>query len=310
MRLSVVLCWLLCCIPVGAQDRSAAQPHSTANRSEGQAPVVSEVLATQIALDRAGFSPGEIDGRDGSNLQRARSAYEKAHAQPLNVGADAPPLIDYTVTDADIAGPFTPNIPANLPDQAALDALNYRNPLEEIAERFHSSPDLLKQLNPEATFDKAGERIMVPNVATAPQQAPASDVTVVVSKSLSALTLEDGSGRVLFYAPVTSGSMHDPLPIGTWKVNGVQRNPRFHYNPQLFWDATPGDRKATLQPGPNNPVGVVWIDLSKPHYGIHGTPEPSKIGHVESHGCVRLTNWDADHVAQWVKPGTRVVFKE
>jgi lipoprotein-anchoring transpeptidase ErfK/SrfK len=109
---------------------------------------------------------------------------------------------------------------------------------------------------------------------------------------------------------VTSGSTHDPLPIGTWKVNGVQRNPKFHYNPDLFWDATPGDRKATLQPGPNNPVGVVWIDLSKPHYGIHGSPEPSNIGHVESHGCVRLTNWDADRVARWVKAGTQVVFRE
>jgi len=132
----------------------------------------------------------------------------------------------------------------------------------------------------------------------------------VVTKSTSALTIEDAKGQVLFHAPVTSGSTHDPLPIGTWKVNGVQRNPKFHYNPQLFWDATPGDRKATLQAGPNNPVGVVWIDLSKPHYGIHGTPEPSKIGHVESHGCVRLTNWDAERVAAWVKPGTRVVFKE
>ena len=152
------------------------------------------------------------------------------------------------------------------------------------------------------------------NVATAPspaQPAPhASDITVVVTKSTSALTIEDSKGQILFHAPVTSGSTHDPLPIGTWKVTGVQRNPKFHYNPELFWDATPGDRKATLQPGPNNPVGIVWIDLSKPHYGIHGTPEPSKIGHVESHGCVRLTNWDADRVAQWVKPGIKVVFRE
>jgi lipoprotein-anchoring transpeptidase ErfK/SrfK len=228
----------------------------------------------------------------------------------LTLVGDVPPLIEYTITDADVAGPFTPDIPASLPDQASLEALNYRNPLEAVAERFHSSPALLRQLNPAATFQKAGERIMVPNVAIAPVPAPASDVTVVVSKSTSSLTLEDANGRVLFHAPVTSGSTHDPLPIGMWKVTGVQRNPSFHYNPDLFWDATPGDRKATLQPGPNNPVGIVWIDLSKPHYGIHGTPEPSKIGHVESHGCVRLTNWDANRVAAWVKPGTRVVFRE
>ena len=276
------------------------------------APVVSEVLATQIALDRAGFSPGEIDGRQGKNLQRALEAYQRAHEEPLQLLGDVAPLVDYTISDADVAGPFTPDIPANLPDQAALDALNYRTPLEAIAERFHSSPALLKQLNPEAAFQKTGERIMVPNVATAPNAipAPAADITVFVTKSTSALTLEDAKGQVLFHAPVTSGSVHDPLPIGTWKVTGVQRNPKFHYNPQLFWDATPGDRKATLQPGPNNPVGVVWIDLSKPHYGIHGTPEPSKIGHVESHGCVRMTNWDADRLAQSVKPGTRVVFRE
>lgn len=276
------------------------------------APVVSEVLATQIALDRAGFSPGEIDGRRGQNLERALAAYQRSHEEPLGLLGDVPPLIDYTVTDADIAGPFTPDIPAELPDQAALDTLNFRTPLEAIAERFHSSPALLKQLNPEATFQKSGERIVVPNVATAPNAAvaPGTAITVFVTKSTSALTIEDAKGQVLLHAPVTSGSVHDPLPIGTWKVTGVQRNPKFHYNPQLFWDATPGDRKATLQPGPNNPVGVVWIDLSKPHYGIHGTPEPSKIGHVESHGCVRLTNWDADRVAQWVKPGTKVVFRE
>jgi lipoprotein-anchoring transpeptidase ErfK/SrfK len=299
MRVLVLLCCLCCALPALAQDRPRTE-----------APVVSEILATQIALDRAGFSPGEIDGREGTNLDRARNAYERSHSEPLALVGDVPPLVEYTITDADIAGPFTPDIPDTLPEQAALDALSYRTPLEAIAERFHSSPALLRQLNPGATFQRAGERIMVPNVATAPVSAPTADVTVVVTKSTSSLTLEDANGRLLFHAPVTSGSTHDPLPIGTWKVTGVQRNPTFHYNPELFWDATPGDRKATLQPGPNNPVGVVWIDLSKPHYGIHGTPEPSKIGHVESHGCVRLTNWDADRVAASVKPGTRVVFRE
>jgi lipoprotein-anchoring transpeptidase ErfK/SrfK len=296
--------------------------------SNDGAPVVNEVLAMQVALDRSGFSPGEIDGKAGPNLQRAIAAFQQSHQLPttgqiddqawkeLAGSGDVPPLVEYAVTDADVAGPFTPDIPAKLTDQAALDALSYRTPLEALAERFHSSPALLQQLNPAAMFQRAGERLMVPNVNSSSgtsgssTTSAASNVTVVVTKSTSALTLEDPSGRILFHAPVTSGSTHDPLPIGEWKVNGVQRNPKFHYNPQLFWDATPADRKATLQPGPNNPVGIVWIDLSKPHYGIHGTPEPSNIGHVESHGCVRLTNWDADRVAQWVKPGTKVVFRE
>jgi lipoprotein-anchoring transpeptidase ErfK/SrfK len=312
---------LLCCLMLLTGNvRGGAPPHTV--------PVVNEVLATQVALDRSGFSPGEIDGRAGRNLQRALAAFQGSHQLPATgrlddetwkqlaaTAGDVPPLVDYTITDADLAGPFTPNIPPKLPDQAALDALNYRTPLELVGERFHSSPALLQQLNPGATFQHAGERLMVPNVISssgtqAAAASPSGDITVVVTKSTSALTIEDPTGRVLFHAPVTSGSTHDPLPIGTWKVNGVQRNPKFHYNPELFWDATPGDRKATLQPGPNNPVGIVWIDLSKPHYGIHGTPEPSNIGHVESHGCVRLTNWDADRVAQWVKPGTPVEFRE
>jgi lipoprotein-anchoring transpeptidase ErfK/SrfK len=307
---------LLCCLMLlSGTIHGGAPPH--------RAPVVNEILATQVALDRSGFSPGEIDGKAGRNLQRALAAFQQSHQLPATgqmndqtwkelatAGGDGPPLVEYATTDADIAGPFTPDIPAKLPDEAALDALNYRTPLEALAEHFHSSPALLQQLNPGAMFQRAGESLMVPNVASSPAPSAGSEITVAVTKSTSALTVEDPSGRILFHAPVTSGSVHDPLPIGTWKVNGVQRNPKFHYNPELFWDATPGDRKATLQPGPNNPVGIVWIDLSKPHYGIHGTPEPSNIGHVESHGCVRLTNWDADRVAQWVKPGTKVVFRE
>jgi lipoprotein-anchoring transpeptidase ErfK/SrfK len=124
------------------------------------------------------------------------------------------------------------------------------------------------------------------------------------------LTVTDGTGHVLFYAPVTTGSEHDPLPIGEWKVNGIQHDPPFHYNPDLFWDAEPKHAKATIPPGPNNPVGLVWIDISRPHYGLHGTPEPSAIGRTASHGCVRLTNWDALKLASLVRPGTHVVFTE
>jgi lipoprotein-anchoring transpeptidase ErfK/SrfK len=123
------------------------------------------------------------------------------------------------------------------------------------------------------------------------------------------LTIENAKGEVLLHAPVTTGSRRDPLPLGKWKVNGVQRNPTFNYNPALFWDAEPGDTKAKIPAGPNNPVGIAWIDLSKEHYGIHGTPEPGTIGHTQSHGCVRMTNWDVQRVAALVKPGTAVVFR-
>ena len=135
-------------------------------------------------------------------------------------------------------------------------------------------------------------------------------MTIAVTKSTSSLTVEDATGRVIFHAPVTTGSARDPLPIGAWKVNSVHVLPPFHYNPDLFWDADPSHSKATIKPGPNNPVGVAWIDLSKEHYGIHGTPEPSRIGHAQSHGCVRLTNWDVQRIIQWAQPGTPVIFRE
>jgi lipoprotein-anchoring transpeptidase ErfK/SrfK len=134
-------------------------------------------------------------------------------------------------------------------------------------------------------------------------------VRIVVTKRTSALTVEDETGRVLFFAPVTTGSEHDPLPIGTWKVTGVQQAPAFHYNPELFWDADPSHSKAKIAPGPNNPVGVAWIDINKEHYGIHGTPEPSKVGYAQSHGCIRMTNWDVSRLLEWAKPGTPVIFQ-
>ena len=309
---SVVLLTLSSTAAVAAQQSAPAK----------QAPVVSETIAIQVKLDRAGFSSGEIDGRPGSNVKRALEGFQKVNGVTVSGvadevtwnklrerGSDVPPLVSYTVTESDLAGPFQPDIPADLVQQAKLPALNYRDASEALAERFHASPALLKSLNPGATFSRPGEQVMVPNVEGATLPA-ASKVTINVSKSTSTLTVVDDTGTVIFLAPVTSGSEHDPLPIGDWKVNGVQRNPAFHYNPDLFWDARPGHSKATIQPGPNNPVGVVWIDLSKPHYGIHGTSEPSQIGHVQSHGCVRMTNWDAQKVAQWAKPGTPVVFRE
>jgi lipoprotein-anchoring transpeptidase ErfK/SrfK len=284
------------------------------------------VLELQIRLDRAGFSPGEIDGLEGANTRRAVEAWAGARGL-ANAASDAvlaalrgedgaPPLVAYRVTPEDVAGPFTSEVPGDLMAQAALPALGYRTPLEALAEQFHASPELLRRLNPGARFD-AGDELRVPNTvrnqgSTWSPPRPAGQptaVALVVSRSRSTVQVRAPDGTVLFHAPVTTGSTHNPLPIGEWKVNGVDRHPKFLNNPDLFWDADPSHAKATIQPGPNNPVGVVWIDVSKPHYGLHGTPEPSRIGHTESHGCVRLTNWDALRLAALVGPGTKVLFE-
>jgi lipoprotein-anchoring transpeptidase ErfK/SrfK len=292
----------------------------------GSVPVVSEVLATQVMLDRSGFSPGEIDGRRGRNLSRALQAFQRTNGlEPSGAIDEATwtmlssrsngeqPLVAYEISAEDVAGPFVPAIPGDLFEQSKLPSLGFTSPLESIAEKYHISPALLRTLNPQSTFDRAGERILVPNIAAIDPLAPLPGsrpvARVVVSRTTSALTINDASGAVLFHAPVTTGSKRDPLPIGKWKVTGVQAMPAFHYNPALFWDADPKHAKARIAPGPNNPVGTVWIDITKEHYGIHGTPEPSRIGHVESHGCVRLTNWDANRVALWVRPGTEVIFQ-
>jgi lipoprotein-anchoring transpeptidase ErfK/SrfK len=275
-------------------------------------------LQTQVMLDRAGYSPGEIDGRLGTGTKRALEAFTKNGGTP---DAAVTALVPYKITDADAAGPFTPGLPEDMMEKSKLPALGYRDLVEALGERFHVSPTLLKHLNPQAKF-AAGEEIRVPNVSDAiqpvapPRGGRAADpadpatLTITVRKSTGDLVVADGAGHPVFYAPVTTGSEHDPLPIGEWKVNGVQKNPTFQYNPDLFWDADPTHSKAKIPAGPNNPVGVVWIDISRPHYGLHGTPEPSTVGKTTSHGCVRLTNWDAQKLATLVRPGTKVIFAE
>lgn len=281
-------------------------------------PAVQKLLHAQVLLERAHFAPGEIDGAMGSNMQRALSGFQAARGLPATGTLDAATwtalsqdsaemVVPYTLTDADTAGPFVA-VPDDMAAKAALPALGYASAAEGLGEKFHVSPTLLARLNPGKDFTRTGDQIMVPNVLGTEPLPKAGKVEV--SKAGRVLTLYDADGKLMAQYPASTGSTHDPLPLGTWKINGVARHPTYHYNPKLFWDAKASDKKATVPAGPNNPVGVVWIDLSKPHYGIHGTPVPSTIGKTESHGCIRLTNWSAQEVASLVAPGTQVILKD
>jgi len=251
--------------------------------------------------DQESQSEGQANGRPISQSQAAGSS-------PARV------IIPYVISIEDVAGPFTkiPRVKGRgarerlMLREGKLKHLNYESPLELLAEKFHSSPDLLVKLNPHKIFSKAGVEIQVPDVENSP---PTDAASIVVDASTRTVTALSGDGKVLASYPATIGSAHDPLPIGTWKIVALNWYPHFKFNPNLFWDAEDKKPRAVLPAGPNNPVGIVWIGLSKEHYGIHGTPQPSKIGITESHGCIRLTNWDAEELGKMVHPGTPVILR-
>lgn len=324
------------------QPTAPADPYAFAVQPEpaNQPQRADSILQAQVALDRTGFSPGVIDGKEGMSFtdalrgfQQARGLpesgkYDEATAKALLGDNPQPATWLVRIPEGFAKGPFFA-IPKDLNDQAKLPALGYRNLLERLAERFHTRPEALLALNPANTKVGPGAIIRVPAIANQPvariegddrgwgetlaSLAVAAGQTqadhIVVDKSEGLLKVYDDKDQLIAQFPATMGSQHDPLPIGDWTIKGVSRNPDFHYNPDLFWDADESDKKALLKPGPNGPVGVVWIDLSKPHYGIHGTPEPQNIGRTESHGCIRLTNWDAARLAQMVKVGTKAHFQ-
>lgn len=283
----------------------------------GPGAVGAKVVRAQILLGCTRFSPGEIDGRYGDDLGIAIRGYQDAHGlKPTGVvdaetwklldEHTAPLLTRYTITAADVKGPFEP-LPKDVAEQAKLKWMGYESAQEELGEKFHMSPKLLAELNPGKKLDAAGEQITVANVKLPPARRA---VRVVVSKAKRTVTAFGAGDKILAQYPATIGGEHDPLPIGDWKIVSVKHDPWFYWDPVHYWNVDPDKAKEKLPPGPRNPAGLVWMGLSKPHYGIHGSPDPGHVRHGVSYGCIRLTNWDAVDLSHMVVPGTPAILEE
>jgi lipoprotein-anchoring transpeptidase ErfK/SrfK len=282
------------------------------------------VLKTQVYLDRANFSVGALDGRWGRNTGIALWWFQRSRGLPATGSVDqqtfralaalansAPAVVAHTVSEEDVKGPFV-SLPEDVYDKAKLDCLCYESKKEKLAERFHTTQDFLDVLNPDFDFSgmKAGDRVWVPNVRPPVTQDRPDIARVVISIAGNTFNALDANGNVIFHSPTTLGSQYDPSPNETVEVKKIVHDPHFHYQPKLFHEVDDSEPEANLNPGPNSPVGVVWVALSKPHFGIHGTSDPDAIGYASSHGCVRLTNWDAKEVAHRLQPGVKVEFTD
>jgi len=275
-----------------------------------------QVTALQVYLDRNGVSPGVIDGRMGSNVNKALDSWFEATGERIDP-ADTDLIVSrlasdgglafatYTISAEDAAGPFIASIPSDYAEKARLERLAYTSTVEMLAERFHMDEAYLKALNPGVDFTLPGSQIKV--VATG-QKKTGVVTRIVADKARKQVRAYDASGKLLAAYPATIGSSDTPSPSGDVTIERVAHNPGYTYNPKINFKQGDNDKILQVPPGPNGPVGTMWIALSKPTYGIHGTPEPSAIGKTQSHGCVRLTNWDAEELAGMVTPGVSVSF--
>ena len=301
-------------LPLKQEEGSA--PNSEAGH-EGPSALVTRV---QIALDRAEFSVGVIDGLAGENYAGAIIAFQSVNQleatgtvtpetwEVLSATFGDEVMQTYAITEEDLAIDYIAEVPSDYSEKAKLKALSFTSPAEMLAERFHMDENFLRGLNPSATFSNVGEVLLV-----ASPMRPIENTSVrriLVDGKNGRVQAYDGEGLLVAMYPATVGSESTPSPSGTHEVVAVAENPTYTYNPKINFTQGDNTEVLTIPAGPNGPVGSMWIDLSKPTYGIHGTPDPSKIAKTQSNGCVRLTNWDAEELAKLVSPGTIVEFLE
>jgi lipoprotein-anchoring transpeptidase ErfK/SrfK len=317
--LSAVAVWLGCqTYPLWALDLQTVNAAEVSQRRPQSAKGLDPaIVKAQVLLDRARFSPGEIDGRMGENLIKAIKAFAAARGlnadrqltpelwSVLTSTSSDPVLVEYTVTEDDVKGPFLDRVPMKMEEMRGLHRLGYGSAVEALAEKFHMSEALLKTLNPKSSFE-AGQAIVVASVT---DDVGGTKVTrIEIDKSERVLRAYNKAGELVTVLPATVGSTEKPAPSGTFRVTNVTRNPTYRYNPAYAFKGVKATEPFVINPGPNNPVGVVWIALSAKSYGIHGTPNPSQVSKTESNGCIRLTNWDAKQLASMVSKGTTVDF--